>query len=43
MDPEEADYDVQVGQYWLTNNVEYRLTSVLVASIFLDLYVSGIE
>jgi hypothetical protein len=23
--------------------VEYRLTSVLVASIFLDLYVSGIE
>ena len=36
MDPEEADYmyDFYVGQYWLTNNMEYRLTSDLYYPFF---------
>jgi hypothetical protein len=43
MDPEEADYGVQVWLYWLPNSMEYRLISVLVVSIVQDMYVSEKE
>jgi len=37
MDPEEPDYDAEFGRYWFNNNMEYRLTSDLLVSIFRDL------
>ena len=43
MDPEEAVYDVQFGQYCVSNNKVYRLTSVLLVSILLDLYIAEKE